>query len=138
MLGGTTRLGEDDYKRPKLTYQDKLSDNDVAEKLKNYKKVTDIYKVPQGTHLRYFTIDEKGETKFRLGGLLYRTDGLPNYVVLTNGSKSWSVQTETSVFYQKLSDTDINNKIKKLEDKNRALKLLVKEYKKKLEKYTKT
>lgn len=138
MYGGSP-LGSDGYKRPEQTYQDKLTDDDVAEKLFNYDKVSDIYKVPLGTHLRYFVIVDNDTTKFRLGGYLYRVDGLPDYVILSNGGRTWSVQTKTAVFYQKKTQKQLVDEMKELKEEiellkqqNKELKNLAKEYKKDL------
>ena len=49
-----SRLGNDDYKRPKKTMQDKLnsSKEDIKSKLEDYVEVEDIGEVPLNTHLR--------------------------------------------------------------------------------------
>lgn len=130
MIYGGSKLGSDDFNRPEQTYQDKLTEEDIREKLFNYKKVDDIYRVPLGTHLRYFLQNNDGSTKFRLGGMLYRSDGLPNYVVLSNGSRSWSVQVDNAVFFKKKHERELITEIKDLEELNSELKSLVKKYKK--------
>jgi hypothetical protein len=60
----TKRLSNDKrYERPEKTYQDNLSNQDIKDKLKDYKKVIDIKTVSIGTHIRYFTIDSKTKQK---------------------------------------------------------------------------
>ena len=59
------RLSRDSsYNRPNKTYQEMLSNEEIKEKLKDYKKVNDIKKVSIGSHLRYFTIDKKSKEKY--------------------------------------------------------------------------
>ena len=61
-----SKLGEDNYKRPKKTYTDKLTDDDIKAKLEDYVEVNDISMVPLNSHVRYFTerINEKKDFKF--------------------------------------------------------------------------
>jgi hypothetical protein len=130
----TTKLSTGDYNRPKKTFTDKLSKAEIEEKLEDYKRVNDIYKIPLNTHIRYFIIS-KGEKKFRTGGLIVRNDGLPKYIICSNGVKSWSVQVKNTIFYRKMSLKEIKNEyqnyINELEKKNKNLKLMVRELKKK-------
>jgi cell division protein FtsB len=131
----TTRLSKDDYKRPKKTYTESLSTEEIKEKLKDYKKIDDISKVPVNSHLRYFSLIEDPKTKkftkvFRIGGFLKNKDNWTEYVILCNGlngsGKSWSVNTQKSIFFQKMSTDDIVDKyeeqIQKLKDEVYRLK----------------
>ena len=129
----TPRLKNSEYKRPRVTYTDKLTDDDIIDKLEDYKKVDNIYKVALGSHLRYF-IKDKGEKKFRLGGVLINNDGLPKYVVLSNGKFSWSVQINKVIaFFKKMTITEIKKDyealIDDLEQKNQKLKNIIIELK---------
>ncbi len=110
-----SRLGDDSYKRPKKTLTDKLTSEDIKNKLEDYIEVEDISKVPLNTHIRYFTeIEDKVKKKkikvFRLGGFLINKNNYDQYVVLSNTpetcfinnkKKTWSVNTKTSIFYRK-------------------------------------
>ena len=111
----TKRLSYDKkYERPNKTYQDSLSNQDIKEKLKDYKKVDNINTVSIGTHIRYFTIDSKTEEKqFRLGGTLTRVDPEGRFIVLGNGTLSWSVQVPNTIFYQKMSESEYKEELKK-------------------------
>jgi len=111
----TKRLSHDKkYERPEKTYQDNLSNQDVKEKLKEYKKVVDIRTVSIGTHIRYFTIDQKTKQKqFRLGGTLNKIDPEGRFVILGNGSLSWSVQIPNTIFYQKMMESEYKEELKK-------------------------
>ena len=112
---GTKRLSNSSgYNRPKKTYQETLSNQDIKEKLKEYKKVADITKVSIGTHIRYFNVDPKTKQKtFRLGGTLNKTDPEGKYVILSNGSVSWSVQIPNTTFFQKMTDVEFKEELKK-------------------------
>lgn len=112
---GTKRLSKaNSYDRPEKTYQDKLSNQEIKEKLKEYKKVIDIKIVSIGTHIRYFSIDPKSKEKvFRLGGTLNKIDPEGKYVVLSNGSVTWSVQIPNAIFYQKMTESEFKEELKK-------------------------
>ena len=86
----TRRLAKSNYQRPKKTYTDTLQTNEgMKEKLKNYVQVDDVEDININTHVRYVTLKE-GKQRFCLGGLLRKIH--PKYVVLSNGTFSWSVQ----------------------------------------------
>jgi hypothetical protein len=94
------KLGDDDYKKPPQTFTDRLTPKDIEELLIDYHKKP-INKIVKGSHVRYFVkIDD--ELKFRLGGIIINTDGMPEYVILSNGKRTWSVQTKNTIFYVRL------------------------------------
>jgi len=96
----TRRLAKSNYQRPKSTYTDTLQTNGAwKDKLKNYVQVEDIEDVNISTHVRYITL-KNGSQRFCLGGLLRKIH--PKYVVLSNGTFSWSVQR----FHYSDDDTD--------------------------------
>lgn len=109
IIKNTLPLSKDNtYQRPKYTIQDKLTEDEIKEKLEDYIEVTDIKTVPLGSHLRYFTsiIDNKTGNvtrKFRLGGVLVNKDNADTFVILSNGSRGWSVQVKNATFYKKMS-----------------------------------
>lgn len=139
----TKRLTRDkSYVRPKQTYQDTMTNNEIKDKLKDYKKVSNIMTVPINTHLRYMTLDKNGKKVFRLGGMLTKIDPEGKYVVLSNGTLSWSAQIKTSQFWQKMTEKELKEEYKKeiitecnpeLEEENKDLKKENKELYKKLE-----
>ena len=136
----TNRLSNDDNK-PKTTYQDKLTPKEIKEKLEEYKKVDDISTVSLNAHLRYFTVNDKGEKQFRLGGFLTKIDIEKGYVVLSNGKLSWSVQLKNTIFFQKMTFQELKKELKEdiekkykedlrvLKDENKKLKNALKEIK---------
>ena len=58
-------------------------------KLQNYVRVDDVEDIRINTHVRYVTLKD-GQQTFRLGGLVKKIHN--KYVVLSNGTLSWSVQ----------------------------------------------
>ena len=124
------RISKDDYKRPKHTIQDKMTEEEIEEKLEDYIEIEDIFKVPLNSHIRYYTLipGKDGEIKkaFRLGGQLKNKDNADKYIILSNGKVTWTVQMETSILYRKMTieeiKEDYENIIKDLEESNLQLK----------------
>ena len=131
----TKRLSRDTtYKPPDNTYQSSLSDVDIAKKLEDYSRVktSEIFKIPIGTHIRYFTINPKtGEKQFRLGGNLTKYGENGEYIVCSNGTFSWSVQLSNSIIYKKLSIAELkeNQKKNEIDDSKKEMTNLIKENK---------
>jgi hypothetical protein len=123
------KLGEN-YIRPKVTATEKLTPEQIEEKLENYSQ-TDIANIPLGVHVRYFkTVN--GKKKFCSGGILRVNTGLPTYVLLSNGELTWSVQVKDTIFFRKMTNSEISTEHKKenedyeksindLSEKNRIL-----------------
>ena len=147
-----TKLGNDEYKRPKHTKTEKMSLEEIKEKLEDYVEIDDISVIPLNTHLRYFaevTDDKTGEKKkiFRLGGFLINKNNYDKYVVLSNqpstssGGKTWSVNTKTSIFYKKMSMNEIKemyqDEIEELKTNYSRVKKENKKLKEELKKYKK-
>jgi len=128
----TRRIGNDQYQRPRRTITEKLTLDEIENKLEDYVPIPDIYKVPLGTHLRYFSIKKNmnGEKirLFRMGGMLNKNKGLPDYVVLSNGKSSWCVQVKTTEFYRKMTFQEIKDEYEETIDdyKNENDKLKIK------------
>jgi len=141
----TKRLSRDQsYKAPEKTYQSTLSKEDISKKLEGYTRVegNKIYQVQLNTHIRYFTVNPKNNQKeFRLGGYLTKIGDNNEYVVLSNGNFSWSVQISNTIFYKKLKldeykeqvvsevDDSIKKKMDLLMRENKDLKKIIKEIK---------
>jgi len=126
------RSTADNYKRPKVTAQDKLTPKQVKELLENYVEIDNIKDVPLDTHIRYFTKD-KGRKKFRTGGFLLNKANSDTYIILTNRKISWSVDTKNSILFKALSAkelteihqdevSELKDVIKKLYKENKQLK----------------
>jgi len=96
---------KEQYKRPAMTYTDKLSKIQIGDYLIDYEKIKDVKElndVQPGTHIRYFEM-KNGELKFRTGGTLTVKTGLPDYIILANGNISWSVQVKPCIFYKRIT-----------------------------------
>lgn len=99
-----SKLGSDkSYKKPKKTYQEQLTADEIREKLRGYIKVEDIAEVPLSTHIRYFDNDKHGRRVFRTGGQLFNKNQPDVYVMLSNGDHTWSVQVVNAIFYRKMN-----------------------------------
>jgi hypothetical protein len=110
----TKNITRNNYNRPKQTFQEKLSNTEIKEKLKDYKKVSNIKNVSIGTHLRYFSVDSQtGNKQFRLGGNLNKVDPEGRYVILSNGTVNWSVQIPDTIFFQKMSEDEYKEELKR-------------------------
>lgn len=123
-------MSVDNYIRPIKTYTDQLDENDIEDKLNDYIKVEDITQVKIKTHVRYFSLemDKKSGTMkrlFRMGGFITKIDANGQYIVLSNGRSTWTVQIAKSVFYRKLSTEEIKDEyereIEKLQLINKKL-----------------
>jgi hypothetical protein len=118
----SNRLGNDNYKKPKQTYQDKLTKEEQEEMLIGYKEIDDLEQLkslPIGTEIRYFSFikdlkTNKVEKKFRMGGRLINKDNADKYLVLATGlppnQKSWTVQVKDAEIYHKLKVEDVIEK----------------------------
>jgi uncharacterized protein YneR len=92
---------ESEYEKPQKTFTERLTKKEIEDYMIDYEK-TDIKKIALGTHVRYFE-KVNGDIKFRIGGNLMINNGLPKYVVLTNGRTNWSVQVKDCIFFAKLN-----------------------------------
>jgi hypothetical protein len=144
-MNTTKRLSADsEYKKTGKTIQQSLSPDEIKEKLKEYIPLETIDEAQLNSHIRYFSIDNKGKKQFRLGGFLTKLD--TDYVVLSNGKLSWSVQKKNSIFFKKMSYDElkeeliekISNKFEKkivsLEKENESLKTTLKDIKRTIKK----
>lgn len=136
--GDVATYKKNNYERPATTFTDQLSTEQIKERLEDYSKVDDIYKVPLGVHLRYF-INKDGHMLFRMGGQLHKNTGLPDYVILSNGASQWSVQIKNTIFWRKMTSNEIKedyqtsletlkSKYDKLKEENKLLKEKLKKY----------
>ncbi len=107
------------WQRPEQTETDRINEDPelIQQKLENYIEVSNIDMVTLNTHVRYYIFDTRvGEYRFRLGGLLAKKDSA--FVVLANGTLSWSVPKESEYngkvyktkFYRILNPTEMQEK----------------------------
>lgn len=93
------------------TVQNNLSPDEIKKKLEDYKLTEQIDTLQPGTMLRYFNVNPTtGKKQFRLGGKLIKNEQA--YMILESGNKlRWSVQKKNTIFYQKMSFTDLKEEI---------------------------
>ena len=109
----TKKIARTNYQRPAQTYQENLTKQQIKEQLKDYKEVDDITKLCVGCHVRYFSTDPKTKKKlFRLGGAINKIDPEYRFIILTNGTVSWSVQIANTSFWKKLTESEYKEEIK--------------------------
>ena len=109
----TKKIARTTYQRPTQTYQENLTKQQIKEQLKDYKEITDITMISIGCHIRYFTIDPKTKKKlFRLGGSVNKIDPEYRFIILSNGTVSWSVQIANTTFWKKLTESEYKEELK--------------------------
>ena len=120
--------------RPTKTFQEKLTNENIEQLLEDYIEVDQdqLFKIPINSHLRYYTIKElpngSREKLFRMGGQLMNKDNCNEYVILSNGKNSWSVQTKTSIIYRKLKIDELKDNFEQqIKDKNNTINKLKKQ-----------
>jgi hypothetical protein len=135
------RISKDNYVRPKHTIQDKLTQEEIDDKLEDYIEIepAKLSKVPIGTHIRYFIkmADKHGIIKkvFRLGGQLKNKDNCDKYIILSNGKITWTVQVENAILYKKMSIEEIKEEYDNIvTDLESQISILKKDNKKLLKK----
>ena len=117
----TKKISETKYKRPLITYTDKLSKQQVKELLIDYeqiKSLDELQNISSGTHLRYFE-KKNNELKFRTGGIL-TVSGFPEYLILSSGHVSWSVQIKKCIFFKRITIKQVREEYNKLLHENAA------------------
>jgi hypothetical protein len=96
-MSNTKRFSrQKNWERPSKTETDSINEDEskIQEKLENYVEVENIDFVSTNTHVRYRVFDTRvASYRFRLGGLLAMKH--TDYVVLSNGSLTWSVPKKT-------------------------------------------
>lgn len=109
----TKKITRTTYQRPAQTYQDNLTKQQIKEQLKDYKECTDITGLSVGCHVRYFSLDPKTKKKlFRLGGSVNKIDPEYRFIILSNGTVSWSVQIANTTFWKKLTELEYKEELK--------------------------
>lgn len=107
------RISQDEYQRPIQTYTEKLTRNDIKNKLEDYIKIDNIKDLKVGQHIRYFIKSDDETLKFRSGGTIIKIDKMYKYIVLTNSKLTWSVQVQNSVLFRKLTVQELKDEFKK-------------------------
>jgi len=104
------RLGSDGFVKPLNTLQEKLTQEDINNLLEEYEQVEDLNDLKTGTHVRYFDIvlnNEMTKKLFRMGGTIIKLDLEKEYMVLSNGKLTWSVQLKNKIIYKKMTTEEV-------------------------------
>lgn len=111
-----------------------LSADEIRERIKNHEQIQNPSDLRYGDRIQYFEILQNNEYKYKIGGTLIINKS-PDYIVLTNGKKNWSVQLKQHIIFREISVDKLREHYERLlGDKNRTieeLKYLIQEYKKK-------
>ena len=109
----TKKIARTTYQRPVTTYTENLTRQQIKEQLKDYKEISDITMISIGCHVRYFSTDPKTKKKlFRLGGSVNKIDPEYRFIILSNGTVSWSVQIANTTFWKKLTESEYKEELK--------------------------
>ena len=142
-FGKVKRFDEDnDYLRPKTTYQDTLQTKEAIKKKLTHYVESQIETIPIGTHVRYISLDKDKKPAFRLGGFIKIIH--PKYVILSNKKFNWSVQRffftkngelqYKTRFFKKMTERDYLDKEKRfIEREKKKIQKKLQQLKKRLE-----
>jgi hypothetical protein len=116
---------QEKYSKPPATAVEKMTPDEIIERLEDYEEIENWENVPLQTHIRYFKINDDGTKVFRMGGWLVNNSGLPIYVVLANSGTSWSIQTKEVIGFKQITVQSIREQyekiIKQLKDENKKI-----------------
>jgi hypothetical protein len=105
------KLSEVLYKGPKKTLTQLLTTDEIKDLLDGY-EITVFENLKLFYNVRYYSKNPKsGEVLFRTGGSIIHIDNEKEYVILSSGSLSWSVQKLNTIFYQALPLSVIKEQI---------------------------
>lgn len=93
--------------------------DEIKQKLSLYDRINtnDVKNLQLGTRISYIEVLDNGTYKYKLGGVIIANNA-PQYLVLTNNGKSWSVQLDKHIIFKEQYHAVIKeytDKIKKLE-----------------------
>jgi archaellum component FlaC len=76
---------------------------ELKEKMKDYKRVlsSDVKNIKPDTKIRYIEVLDEG-FRYKPGGFLI-VNSYPDYIVLVNGNRKWSVQLKNHIIFTEIS-----------------------------------
>ena len=80
----------------KMIPSDMLGEQDIRQRLINYKVVEDIKELVPGDQIVYFEKLDNGKYRYKPGGFI-AINRSPDYLVVTNGRSKWSVQLDSHI-----------------------------------------
>ncbi len=105
------RLGDDvdekTYLKPEKTATDLLSPEEIKKRINNYEQVSGdaVADIVPDTRVQYFEVMEDKSFKYKPGGVVI-VNKYPDYMVLSNGRRNWSVQLINHVIFKEI-DIDV-------------------------------
>lgn len=104
------RLGdevdEETYQRPEKTATDLLSPEEIKKRIANYEQVTGpaVGEIVPGARVQYFEVMDSNTYRYKPGGVVI-VNKYPDYMVLSNGRRNWSVQLVNHIIYKEIDVT---------------------------------
>lgn len=97
--------------------------DEIKEKLKLYTRIMsdELADLPMGCRVAYITVYDKDKFLYRTGGVLIK-NGAPEYMVLTNNQKSWSVQLENTIVFRENYQMMVDQYEQTIKDLKKQLK----------------
>ena len=134
------KIKNDNYVKPNITAIDLLTPGDIKKRLINYEKITTecVEILVPSTRIQYFEIMKDNKFRYKPGGAIIK-NGYPDYLVLSNGRISWSVQLKNHIIFKEINvDTIVNEYKEKLKKKDlniRNLRFKISTQKDKIQEY---
>jgi hypothetical protein len=102
-----SRLGDqsdtDSYQKPEKTATDLLSPDEIKKRISNYEQVHGeaLAEIVPNTRVQYFEVLEDKSFKYKPGGIVI-VNKYPDYMVLSNGRRNWSVQLINHIIFKEI------------------------------------
>jgi len=98
---GINKYTAENYIRPEIMPNDFINPLELKKRLKFYDLVYDAVDLNSGMHIQYIEYYEN-TFRYKSGGILI-TNKYPDYIVLSNGRSSWSVQLKNNIIFKQKS-----------------------------------
>lgn len=104
---------------------DLITADEIEKRMKNYSQVNakDVETLVNGARIQYFEVfDDDGEKRYKYKpGAILLYNGYPNYIVLSNGLKKWSVQLKNHILFEENIDAVKRSYAKIIREKNKRI-----------------
>jgi len=120
-----------EYIQPMLTFSDRLTNDEIAIFLEDYKRLSTIYDLKVGLFVRYFIQSPTNINSllFRTGGEIMSVSNLPEYITLKSGCTLWNVNIKNTIIFVKMSNDELKKEFADiLFEKNERIKQLLQQY----------
>ncbi len=102
---------------------DLISVDEINKRMINFKRVMseDIEKLETGVRIQYFEVfPEENKYKYKPGAILVYVK-YPDYIILSNGIKKWSVQLKNHILFEENIDSLKRNISKIIKEKDKTI-----------------